>query len=197
MALAATLCAIPCVIVAEMDKRDAETATEQQTAVVTVQEVKPVEELVETIVETYPVPLDEELQLFVVDECEKVSIAPEVVFAMIQRESIFRADAVGDNGQSFGLLQIQPRWHQERMDKLGVDDLLDPYQNIAVGVDYLAELVNRYEDIDMALMAFNAGPSGADKHWWSKGIYTNSYSEEVMENSEEIMKGMVVDVLYG
>ena len=179
-----------------MDRHEAEAATKEQTAVVTIQEIKP-KELVETIVETYPVPLDADLQLFIVDECEKVSIAPEVVFAMIQKESTFKADAVGDNGNSFGLLQIQPRWHQERMDKLGVDNLLDPYQNIKVGVDYLAELVNRYEDIDMALMAFNAGPSGADKHWWSKGIYTNSYSEEVMENSEEIMKGMVVDVLYG
>lgn len=185
-------------IAVEMDKpSEAAPMYQQETAVVMPQEVRPVEALVETIVETYPVPLDEDLQFFIAQECERVSIAPEVVFAMIQKESSFRADAVGDNGQSFGLLQIQPRWHAERMDRLGVDDLLDPYQNIKVGIDYLAELVNRYEDIDMALMAYNAGSAGANKHWWSKGVYSNSYSTEVMETSEAITKGMVVDVLYG
>lgn len=180
-----------------LERNQAKADLVEPKAVVAVQETKPVEQLVETIIETYPVPLDTDLQLFVAQECEKVSIAPEVVFAMIQKESSFRADVVGDNGKSFGLCQIQKQWHEDRMDKLGVDDLLDPYQNIMVAIDYLAELVNRYEDIDMALMAYNAGASGANKHWWSKGIYTNDYSQEVMEISDSIAEGRVVNVLYG
>ena len=197
LAFAITMFVSANVAVDQLERHQAKADLLEPNSVGVIQEANPVEQLVETIIETYPVPLDTDLQLFVVQECEKVSIAPEVIFAVIQKESSFRAGVVGDNGRSFGLMQIQERWHKERMDKLGVDDLLDPYQNIMVGVDYLGELVNRYEDIDMALMAYNAGASGANKNWWSKGLYTNEYSDEVMEISDSIAKGMVVNVLYG
>ena len=99
IALCATVFVATHVAADELDRYQAETVPVAPKAVVAVQEVRPVENLVETIIETYPVPLDEELQLFIVQECEKVNIAPEVIFAVIQKESSFRADVVGDNGK--------------------------------------------------------------------------------------------------
>jgi hypothetical protein len=108
------------------------------------------------------VPLDIELQDFVVDECKKYDIRPQIIFAMMQAESGFNAEAVGDNGQSFGLLQIQPRWHYEKMLELNCTNLLDEKQNITVGINILADLIAQGKGIEWALTAYNAGTSNAD-----------------------------------
>ena len=142
-------------------------------------------------VASYPVPLDDDFQLFVIRLCEEHHIDPAIVFAMIDRESDFNADCIGDNGASFGLLQIQTQHHKDRMDKLGVTDLFDPYQNVTVGVDYLAELIDYYDgNVEMALMAYNAGQTGAYNYWFSAGVYSNDYSREVMETSEILTEGV-------
>lgn len=106
----------------------------------------------------YDVPLDMEMQLHIIQTCEEYHIDPAIVMAMIWRESGFRADAVGDNGNAFGLMQIWPYWHGGRMERLGCTDLLDPYQNVVVGIDYLAENIDRYDgDVAKALVAYNQG----------------------------------------
>lgn len=130
----------------------------------------------------YDVPLADELQLYIVRLCEDYHIEPAVVMGMAQKESQFTADAIGDGGDALGMWQVQPRWHQERMDKLGVADLLDPYQCVTVAVDYLSEMLGWYDgDIAKALTAYNQGSY--------KGI-VSEYAKTVLENSEEIQKGM-------
>ena len=132
-------------------------------AVEIVLETKPVEtvETVETEVDEphkyFDVPLSKELQNHIFAECEKHGVDPAVVIAMCFRESTYRADAIGDNGRSFGLMQIQERYHKERMVRLGVTDLLDPVQNVTVGIDFLAELLEKYGDVEKALTAYNRG----------------------------------------
>ena len=105
----------------------------------------------------YDVPLSEDLQFHIIKQAERCGIDPAIILAMIWKESTYYSKAVGDNGNSFGLMQIQPRWHSARMAKLGCTDLFDPYQNVVVGVDYLAENLNRYGNIEAALTAYNAG----------------------------------------
>lgn len=146
---------------------------------------------------TYNVPLDADLQFFIIQICEEHHIDPAVVISIIDAESDFDADAIGDKGASFGLMQIQARWHQERMDKLGVTNLLDPYQNVKVGVDYLVELLDSYDgDMTKALMAYNAGQLGAYKYYFSRGVYSNDYSEKVLAEIENLTEGMTTHVIY-
>ena len=102
---------------------------------------------------------------------------PSIVIAMIERESRYNPNAIGDNGNSFGLMQIQPRWHTRRMEKLGCTDLFNPIQNVKVGIDYLAECFNRYGDIGKALTAYNSGSY--------KGIITN-YAIAIMARANEV-----------
>lgn len=82
---------------------------------------------------------------------------PEVVKALIEVESGGDPHAVGDSGESLGLMQIQPRWHGERMARLGVTDLFDPYENVLTGCDILAEKLAEYGNLHDALSAYNAG----------------------------------------
>ena len=132
-------------------------------------------------VATYPVPLDEELQLFIIEQAEAHGIDPVVVFCMIYQESSFEASKIGDGGASFGLMQIQPKWHSERMKKLGCDDLLDPYQNVTVGIDYYAECLNKYDgDHAKALTAYNQGSF--------KGV-VNEHAQAVLAKIEAMEAG--------
>lgn len=112
----------------------------------------------------FDVPLEEKLQDHIFALCDESGIDPAIVVAIIDRESKFTADAIGDRGRSYGLMQIQPRWHEARMEKLGVTDLLDPYQNVTVGIDILGELVDSGRSIEESLMIYNGGYALANKH---------------------------------
>lgn len=138
----------------------------------------------------FDVPLEDELQLHILNECEKYGIDPAIITAMAFKESRYQASAIGDNGNSIGLMQIQQRYQAERMEKLGCTDLLDPYENVTVAVDILAEMLNHYDgNIEMAITAYNMGMSGAYKNCFSKGVYSSKYCAAVMEKAEELRMG--------
>lgn len=119
---------------------------------------------------------------YIDDIAERYHICPELLEAMIEQESAGQADAVSSGGDT-GLMQVNPRWHKERMDKLGVTDLKDPYSNILVASDYLVELFEQYGDLPMVLMVYN-GSSDAQERWES-GNYTE-YAISIMERTEEL-----------
>lgn len=133
-----------------------------------------------TISETqkyYTVNLSTDVQDVIFAECEKYNIPPEIIVAMIERESQFNQYGIGDDGRSLGLMQIQPKHHIQRMIELGCTDLFDPIQNVTVGINILAELYNRYGDLPQALVAYNGGSY--------KGTITN-YAKWVMTRANEL-----------
>lgn len=134
----------------------------------------------------YDVPLTEDLQDIIIDISEKRGVDPALVLAVIEKESGYNPDASGDNGRSQGLMQIWRSFHEKRMEKLGAVNLYDPRDNVIVGIDILAEKLEKYEDTEKALIAYNAGDAGAKKHYFSKGIYSNGYSRAVMKIAEKI-----------
>lgn len=132
----------------------------------------------------YDVPLESDLQIHINDLCENYGIDMPLVLAVIGQESGYDPAAVGDNGNSIGLMQIQPMHHRQRMDRLGIIDLLDPYQNVTIGIDLLAELINEENDIEWAVTAYNAGKSKAD---FNRSIGERSeYTQSVMILKEEM-----------
>ena len=131
----------------------------------------------------YDVPLDAELQTYIAETCGRYGVDVPLVLAIIGQESNYNAHAVGDSGNSLGLMQIQPRWHQGRMDRLGMDDLLDPHQNVTVGIDLLAELIEHGGE-KWAVMTYNAGAVAAD-NYMAIGV-TTDYAAGVMKLREEI-----------
>ena len=108
------------------------------------------------------VPLDYETQAFLRAACDESGVEYELALAVIWRETTFR-NVVGDNGNSFGYMQVQPRWHGDRMARLGVTDLMDPFGNFRVGCDYLADLLKDY-DLPTALTFYNTGSPGHNQY---------------------------------
>lgn len=134
----------------------------------------------------YDIPLSKELQDYTRKICEEYGNVDEtLVYALIKQESNFRVKALGDNGKSKGLMQIQEIWHKERMKKLGVDSLMTAKGNIRVGVDILSEKIDKYNDLGKALTAYNAGDGGAYKYYFSKGIYANDYAKKIIKNKDK------------
>lgn len=141
-----------------------------------------------TAVQLFDVPLDADLQLYIMDLCEEANLSAALVIAVIERESNYNASAIGDSGNSLGLMQIQPKWHQWRMDELGGGDWLNPYDNIKVGVHILKGLFDRYgDDVYMVLMAYNGGSSYASR-MASKGIVSD-YAINVDARAAELERG--------
>ena len=144
--------------------------------------------------EYFDVPLSHALQDFIFAECEKHNMAPALIIAMIEQESNFDASAIGDDGASTGLMQIQSKWHEERMDKLGCTDLLNPFENVAVGIDYIAELKDIDSDLYWVLMAYNGGIQYANERM--DACNYSDYAVEITERAFELEGGEVANVLY-
>ena len=102
---------------------------------------------------------------------EKHKLDPLWVAAMISVESSFNPVAVSKSG-AIGLMQLMPATAEELAYRSGVKDfskelLNDPAFNLDIGCKYYSKLMKRYaQDRDMALIAYNAGPSNLDR--WRK-----------------------------
>lgn len=128
-----------------------------------------------------------ELGEFIFHTATEYGVKPEIVMAIIEKESGWNASAAGDSGRSLGLMQIQPRWHQWRMDEIfgpGNGDWLNPYHNVAVGCHLLRDLYATGLSEEWVLMAYNGGYGYAHKKV-AEGVVSD-YARFVMVRAAEL-----------
>ena len=134
------------------------------------------------------IPLSARFQKYIDGKCKSYGISTNVVMGCIRVESNFQTQIMGDNGKAYGLMQVQKQWHRARMKKVGATNLLDPYDNVAVGIDYLAELYKIYNgNWHKALMAYNGGHAYC-KRRLRMGLVNSPYSRRVMNYAEDFKK---------
>lgn len=98
-----------------------------------------------------------------VREAQIRGFEPGLVLAVIEIESQFDAFAVSGVG-AMGLMQIMPATAAYLAERHGVDwhgprTLFDPAANVLLGVAYLEELRENFDELATALAAYNYGPS--------------------------------------
>ncbi len=90
----------------------------------------------------------------------RFGVDPLLVEALIWVESSVRPGAMSAGGAR-GLMQLVPG----TAERFGVEDALDPAQNIEGGVRYLSWLLRSYTgSVPIALAAYNAGEPAVDRH---------------------------------
>jgi soluble lytic murein transglycosylase len=99
----------------------------------------------------------------VYDESFKKKVDYRLVLAIMKIESNFRQDAVSRKGAR-GLLQVKPSLARYISKDVGVswqgDTTLDePEKNIKIGVHFFSQLIEDFENINMALHAYHVGPT--------------------------------------
>ncbi len=113
---------------------------------------------------------------------------PKLLHALVMTESAYRSNAVSSAGAA-GLTQLMPATARE----LGVEDRFDPVENLRGGADYLARQLRRFQDVRLALAAFNAGPARVASLGRVPRIReTEEYVESVIECYLALSAGRVV-----
>jgi soluble lytic murein transglycosylase-like protein len=110
---------------------------------------------------------------------------PELVMAVVSVESAFRPQAVSPKGAQ-GLMQLMPGTARS----LGVEDPLDPAQNLDGGARHLGQLIELYNgDLVRALAAYNAGQGAVRRHGGVPPYReTRSYVKKVLDRYQEKKK---------
>jgi hypothetical protein len=125
-----------------------------------------------TTLKSRPVPLDGDINplIYTINKYGlEYDVDPNLIFALIQKESNFNSRAVSPAGAR-GLMQLTPFvWreysgstcpgtHNSRVICSNGNCIYNPQANIRVGVKYLRTLIDYYQGrIDLALEAYNAG----------------------------------------
>jgi soluble lytic murein transglycosylase len=120
----------------------------------------------------------------IVEESRKHSFDPMLVLAVIKVESRFDHEAVSHRGAQ-GLMQIRPPAVAAVVDQGDIPDLpdetslKDPIVNVKIGTAYLRQLKQMFNDLRLALTAYNSGPTRVKKTLAAKQEIRFRYANKV------------------
>ncbi len=101
-----------------------------------------------------------ELATVVREESSAAGLDPILVLAVIGVESGWETHAVSERGAR-GLMQLRRAAleSEERQAGVAPGDAHDPVHNVRMGIRYLGRMVASFGDLDLALTAYNSGPT--------------------------------------
>ena len=127
----------------------------------------------------------------ILEESLKRNLDPMLVIAVIEVESRFQYSAISPVGAR-GIMQIMPDTGKFLTDSLGrergvqpvayrPESLDDPILNIRMGVYYLHDLRKQFRDLNLALIAYNAGPSELQNRLENNEEFSQEYATLVLD----------------
>lgn len=119
-----------------------------------------------------------EVQAICEDAGEAFGVCPELLEAIIERESSGQAGV--SNGPCIGLMQVNKHYHAGRAAALGFSNLWDPRANVYTGASLLRDLCEKYGDIGTALMAYNGTRGAAER------TSLTPYAQGILDRSMEL-----------
>jgi soluble lytic murein transglycosylase len=119
------------------------------------------------ILEKYSTDLDKvtriELAEAIYEESVRYNHDPKFILALIAIESSFQNRSVSEKGAK-GLMQLLPYVAESLAQELGIEwngdpTLFNPFLNLRMGIHYLSQLILDFDDLRIALVAYNYGPT--------------------------------------
>lgn len=123
-----------------------------------------------------------------------------LIYAIIKAESNFEPNAESHRGAK-GLMQLMYSTAEDISKRIGIelngDNILEPDININLGTKYISMLIQKYNNINLALAAYNAGSGNVDT-WVENGTLmadgsnienipykeTNNYVRKILRDYE-------------
>lgn len=110
---------------------------------------------------------------------KEYDVDENLIYALIKAESNFNEKAVSHQNAK-GLMQLMQSTAQDLANrsqiKLTKENILEPDININLGTQYIASLLTKYDSIEVALAAYNAGSGNVDK-WIKNGTIKSDGSD--------------------
>lgn len=119
------------------------------------------------VLERYSSDLDQgtriELAKAIYEESVRYNHDPKFILALIAIESSFQNRSVSERGAK-GLMQLMPYVAESIAQELGIEwhgdpTLFNPFLNLRIGIHYLSRLILDFDDLRIALVAYNYGPT--------------------------------------
>lgn len=110
-------------------------------------------------------------------------VDPRLIAALVAVESSFDATSRSVDG-ALGLGQLMPDTAKD----LGVQDPLDADQNLMGTCRYLADLLDQWHDVRLAVASYNAGPVGIKRELAAGGLVpeVRQYVDAVMNQYQQL-----------
>lgn len=138
---------------------------------------------------------------------KKYEVEDNLIYAVIKAESNFNEKAVS-NKKAIGLMQIMEKTAKEIATTCDIEinendnareKIAEVQNNINIGTKYLSNLLEKYNNIEVAIAAYNAGTGNVDK-WIEEGIIkqdgTNIENVPYKETNNYVRKTLANYNLY-
>lgn len=127
----------------------------------------------------------------ILEESLKRNLDPMLVVAVIEVESRFQYSVISPVGAR-GLMQIMPDTGKYLSDTVGhelglhafafrPESLDDPILNIRMGVYYLHDLRKQFRNLNLALIAYNAGPADLQNRLENNREFSQDFATVVLD----------------
>ena len=135
---------------------------------------------------------EQKLAHLIYEESFQYEYDPELVLAVIVTESSFYNWSRSRVG-AIGLMQIMPTTgfslaKAGNINWMGNATLFDPYLNIKLGVKYLAMMHDQFNDLEIALTAYNYGPTRVSEMLKQCERIPRDYSQKVLSNYNRFLE---------
>jgi soluble lytic murein transglycosylase len=132
----------------------------------------------------------EALAQIIYDEAKRQGVDYRLVLAMMKVESNFKQGAVSHRGAR-GLLQVKPSLAKHMAKDAGVEwkgpkTLDEPETNVRIGVQFFSDLVEDFDSVNLALHAYNLGPTRLRQIMARKSPVNGPFARLVLSEYQDI-----------
>jgi soluble lytic murein transglycosylase-like protein len=131
----------------------------------------------------YGIPGDLSARIY--DNAVAEGIAPAIGFQLVNIESRFQNGAQS-GASAIGLTQLRLPTARVYDTTVGATDLMNPDVNLRIGFRYLKDLLKRFDqDVELALEAYNKGPTLITAQQDSGAVVKGRYSQAIMAGARK------------
>jgi hypothetical protein len=132
-----------------------------------------------------------EISKTIYEESTKYNFNPLLITALIKVESNFEPKTISDS-YAYGLCQVRRFIAPELAENIGIKwdgaekTLLDPINNIKIGVYYLSILNRDFNDLKTSIIAYNQGPYKVQEQSTNNQELNQEYINKVLDYYAEL-----------